>query len=209
MRILVVDDHAVVRRGIKQILEAELNPAVVEEAQDAQETLHLAQKQVWDLVILDINLPGRNGLDLLNDLHYMFPNMPVLVMSMYSEDQYALRVLKAGAVGYLNKQSAPEELIKAIKKIREGGKYISSTVADLLASRLDDRHQDNIQEILSDREYQIFLLIASGHTVSEIAKELSLSVKTVSTYRARLLEKMNLKNNAELTYYAVHNGLLE
>lgn len=209
-QILIVDDHAIVRRGLKQILEGEIGlVAMVGEAQNAQEALQKTQNEIWDMVILDINLPGRSGLDVLNELHFKYPNLPIMVMSMYSEDQYALRVLKAGAAGYLNKQSAPEELVKAIKKISAGGKYVSETMVEILASNIDNQHEKPIQEILSDREYQVFLLLASGKTVSEISQKLSLSVKTISTYRSRLLEKMNFKNNAELTYFAVHNNLLE
>ena len=209
MKILIADDHAIVRRGLKQIVQGEVGLAVVEEAQDGQEALRKVQQEAYDLVILDINMPGRSGLDVLEELHYLYPRLPVLIMSMYSEDQYALRVLKAGAVGYLNKQSAPEELVKAIKKISSGGRYVSDSVAQLLAASLDGHHQRPAQEVLSDREFQVLIMIASGKTVSEIAEELSLSVKTISTFRTRILKKMSLKNNAELTYYAVRSGLLE
>jgi two-component system, NarL family, invasion response regulator UvrY len=208
MRVLIVDDHAIVRRGLKQILEGEIE-TIVGEAQNAQEVLKKTQNEMWDMVILDINLPDRNGLEVLNELHFRYPRLPIMIMSMYSEDQYALRALKAGAAGYLNKQSAPEELVKAIRKIAGGGKYVSENMAELLASNLDNQHEKPIQEILSDREYQVFLLLAAGETISEISKKLSLSVKTISTYRTRLLEKMNFKNNAELIYYAAHNNLFE
>ncbi len=209
MQILIADDHAIVRRGLKQILDEEPGLAVVSEAQNGQEVLEMSRHQSWDLVILDINLPDRNGLDILNELHYTFPNVPILILSMYPEDQYALRVLKAGASGYLNKQSAPEELIKAIKKIRGGGKYFSEAVLDMLVSSMDRRQAKPIQEILSDREYQVMVLIASGKTLTEIGEKLALSVKTISTYRKRILDKLNMKNNAELTYFALRNGLVE
>ncbi len=209
MHILIADDHAIVRRGLKQILDEEPGLAEVSEAQNGQEVLEMTRFQSWNLVILDINLPDRNGLDILNELHYSFPSLPILILSMYPEDQYALRVLKAGASGYLTKQSAPEELIKAIKKIRGGGKYFSETVLDMLISSMDRKQAKPIQEILSDREYQVMVLIASGQTLTEIGEKLALSVKTISTYRKRILDKLNMKNNAELTYFALRNGLVE
>ncbi len=209
MHILIADDHAIVRRGLKQILDEEPGLAEVSEAQNGQEVLEMTRFQSWNLVILDINLPDRNGLDILNELHYSFPSLPILILSMYPEDQYALRVLKAGASGYLTKQSAPEELIKAIKKIRGGGKYFSETVLDMLISSMDRKQAKPIQEILSDREYQVMVLIASGKTLTEIGEKLALSVKTISTYRKRILDKLNMKNNAELTYFALRNGLVE
>lgn len=209
LNILIVDDHAIVRRGLKQILEGERDLATVSEAKDGHEALQMTRDQAWDLVILDINLPGQSGLDVLIELRHLNPKLPVLIMSMYSEDQYAVQAFKAGAVGYLNKQSAPEELVKAIKKISTGGKYISDSMAELLAAKLNTQREKTAQEILSTREYQVLILIASGKTLSEIAETLSLSVKTISTFRARILTKMNLKNNAELTYYAIHHGLIE
>jgi two-component system, NarL family, invasion response regulator UvrY len=209
LKILIVDDHAIVRKGLKQILEGENDLAVVGEAQNGHEALQMTRDQAWDMVILDINLPGQSGLEVLTELHYQFPKLPILIMSMYSEDQYAVRVLKAGAMGYLNKQSAPEELVKAIKKISSGGKYVSESMAEVLATNLDNRREQPVQDILSDREYQVLIQIASGKSVSEIAEILSLSVKTISTFRARILKKMKLKNNAELTYYVIHNGLIE
>jgi DNA-binding NarL/FixJ family response regulator len=208
IRILMADDHAIVRRGLKQILEAEPRLATVAEAENAMDVLKMVRESAWDLVILDINLPGRSGLDVLTELHNNFPNLPVLILSMYSEDQYALRVLRAGASGFLNKQSAPEELIKAIKRIHGGGKYISETLAEKLVTGMDGSLERPADEILSDREYQIMILIASGKSVGEIADSLSLSVKTVSTYRRRALEKLHLKNNSELTAFAVRSGLV-
>ena len=208
IQILIADDHAIVRRGLRQILDGEPGLASVAEAQNGEEVIDLLGQKKWDLLILDINLPGRNGLNILSEIRFRRPELPVLILSMYPEDQYALRVLKAGAAGYLNKQSAPEELVKAIKKIRAGGKYLSEAMMDKLASSLDDNQEKPVEEILSDREYQVMLLIASGKTISEIGELLSISIKTVSTYRKRILEKLNLKNNAELTYFAVHRGLV-
>jgi two-component system, NarL family, invasion response regulator UvrY len=209
LRILIVDDHAVVRNGIKHILEKENNLVYVGEAENAQEVYELTEKEQWDMVILDINLPGPNGLDVFDRLHSQYPELPILFLSMYSEDQYALRALKMGAAGYLNKQSAPRELVKAINKISNGGKYISEKTADLLAANFEKSHEKTIHDILSDREYQIFLLEASGHTITEIAKSLSLSVKTISTYNTRILKKMNFKNKSELVQYAFQNKLIE
>lgn len=209
MEILIADDHAIVRKGLIQILDDEPGLANVSEAKSGQEVLELSRHKAWDLVILDINLPDRNGLDILNELHYAYPNLPILILSMYPEDQYALRVLKAGASGYLNKQSAPEELVKAIKKIHGGRKYFSEAITDLLISNLDASQQKPIQEILSDREFQVMVLVASGKTLTEIAEQLALSIKTVSTYRKRILVKLSLKNNAELTHFALRNGLVE
>ena len=209
MRILIADDHAIVRKGLRQILDEEPGLAAVGEAQSTQEVLEMTRTGDWDLVILDINMPGRSGLDALTELHHDHPTLSVLVLSMYPEDQYGLRVLKSGAAGYLNKQSAPEELVKAIKRICSGGRYVSETMAEKLASTLNGQEEKAVQDILSDREFQVLLMIASGKTISEIASNLNLSVKTVSTYRSRILQKMELKNNAEITYFAVHNGLLE
>jgi len=208
IRILIVDDHAIVRRGMTQILDGEPGLAIVGEADSAEDGLRKVREDSWDLVILDINLPGRNGLDLINQLHHDFPGLPILVLSMYSEDQYALRVLRAGAFGYLNKQSAPEELIKAIKRIHSGSKYISEALAVKIASGLDSSQDKPVEEVLSDREYQIMIMIASGKSISDIAANLSISVKTVSTYRKRTLIKLNMENNAELTSFAIRNGLV-
>ncbi|MEI7989253.1 MAG: response regulator transcription factor [Chloroflexota bacterium] len=209
LKILIVDDHAIVRKGVKQILESENDLAIISEAQNGLEALQMSRDQNWDLIILDINLPEQSGLDVLKELHYKYPKLPILIMSMFSEDQYAIRVLKSGASGYLNKQSVPEELVKAVKKISAGGKYVSDSMAELLATNLEPQHEKSVQDILSDREYQVLLLIASGKTVSEIGEKLCLSVKTISTFRARILSKMNLKNNAELTYFAIHNDLID
>jgi len=208
IRILIADDHAIVRRGLKQILAEESGMTVAGEAQNAQEVLDLVRKQAWDVVVLDIAMPGRGGLDVLKEIKPEYPQLPVLILSMHPEDQYAIRALKAGAAGYLTKESAPEELVKAIRKVLAGGKYVSASLAEKLALALEADDQKPPHETLSDREYQVMCLIASGKTVGEIADELSLSVKTISTYRARILEKMSLKSNAALTHYAVQQRLV-
>jgi DNA-binding NarL/FixJ family response regulator len=209
IRILIADDHPIVRQGLKQILTEEPDVVVVGEAQNSQELLELVRKQDWDIVILDITMPGRGGIDVLKELKHERPKLPVLMLSVHPEDQYAVRALKAHASGYMTKDSAPEELVKAIRKILRGGKYISSTLAEKLAFDLETETEKPLHETLSDREHQVLLMIASGKTVSEIAKELSLSVKTIDTYRARILEKMKMKTNAELTHYAIKNKLVE
>lgn len=208
IRILIADDHAIVRRGLKQILAEESGMTVAGEAQNAQEVLDLVRKQVWDVVVLDIAMPGRGGLDVLKEIKPEYPQLPVLILSMHPEDQYAIRALKAGAAGYLTKESAPEELVKAIRKVLAGGKYVSASLAEKLVLALEADDKKPPHETLSDREYQVMCLIASGKTVGEIADELSLSVKTISTYRARILEKMSLKSNAALTHYAVQQRLV-
>lgn len=207
IKILVADDHAVVRRGLIQILTEYSDLTVVGEAQDAQELFTLVRSQAWDIVILDVSMPGRGGLDVLKELKSDFPERPVLILSGHPEDQYAVRTLKAGAAGYLTKDSAPDELVTALRKAMQGGKYVSATLAEKLAFNLTPESDCLPHEALSDREFQVMCRIASGKTVSEIADEFSLSVKTISTYRTRILEKMNLKNNAELTHYAIQNGL--
>jgi two-component system, NarL family, invasion response regulator UvrY len=209
LRILIADDHPIVRQGLKQILSEESDMGVFGEAQNSQEVLELVQKQDWDIVILDITMPGRGGIDVLKELKHQYPKLPLLILSMHPEDQYAVRALKAGAGGYLTKESAQEELIKAIRKVVRGGKYISSTLAEKLAFDLETETEKPLHETLSDREHQVLLMIASGKTVSEIAEELSLSVKTIDTYRARILEKMKMKTNAELTHYAIKNALVD
>jgi len=209
LKVLIADDHPIVRQGLKQILTEEPDVVVVGEAQNSQEVLELVQKQDWDIVILDITMPGRGGIDVLKELKHERPKLPVLMLSVHPEDQYAVRALKAHASGYMTKDSAPEELVKAIRKILRGGKYISSTLAEKLAFDLETETEKPLHETLSDRELQVLLMIASGKTVSKIAEELSLSVKTIDTYRARILEKMKMKTNAELTHYAIKNGLVD
>ncbi|HUD46171.1 MAG TPA: response regulator transcription factor [Candidatus Baltobacteraceae bacterium] len=208
MKILLADDHAVVRHGLKQILTDEFKRASFGEARNAAEALDLVWKQDWDVVVLDITMPGRSGLDALREIRKSKPRLPVLVLSMHPENQFAVRVLKAGASGYMTKESAPEQLVDAVKKVLGGGRYVSAALGETLAASLSNSHRAP-QEKLSDREFQVLRLIASGKMATEIAKELSLSVKTISTYRARILEKMGMKNNAELMHYAIQHRLVE
>ena len=209
IKILVADDHAIVRKGLKQIAADTSDIIVAGEAADGQEVLEQVRKEEWDLILLDISMPGRGGIDTLKQLKIEKPGLPVLMLSMFPEEQYAIRALKAGASGYLTKESAPEELIQAIRKVSRGGKYISESLSESLASHITADFEKPIQETLSDREYQVMLMIASGKTVSEIADELSLSVKTISTNRVRALRKMGMKNNAEITHYAMKHGLVK
>ena len=208
IRILVADDHPIVRKGLKQIIEETSDIIVEDEAGDGYEVLEKIQKNNFDIVLLDISMPGKNGLDVLKQIKTIKSNLHVLILSMHPEEQYAIRVLKAGASGYLTKESAPEELVKAIRKVANRGKYVSSSLAEKLVFDLSTGNK-MAHETLSDREFQVMCMIASGKTVSEVADELSLSVKTVSTYRARILDKMRLKNNAELTRYAFDNNLIK
>jgi len=209
LKILIADDHPIVRQGLKQILSEEPDMGTFGEAQNCQEVLELVRKQDWDIVVLDITMPGRGGLDVLKELKHEHPKLPVLMLSVHSEDQYAVRALKAHASGYLTKDSAPEELLNAIRKILRGGKYVSPSLAEKLAFDLETETEKPLHETLSDREYQVMLMIASGKTVSQIAVELSLSVKTIDTYRTRILEKMKMKTNAELMHYVIKNKLVE
>jgi two-component system, NarL family, invasion response regulator UvrY len=209
IRILIADDHAVVRRGLKQIVAEEPDMEVAGEACDAQEVLDLARKGQWDVAVLDISMPGRSGLEVLKQLRQEYPKLAVLMLSMHPEEQYAVRALRVGAAGYLTKESMPEELVKAIRKVVAGGRYVSQSLAETLAVDVGTDAERAPHQTLSDREYQVMCMIASGKSVGEIADELSLSAKTISTYRARILEKMNMKNNAELTYYAIHNRLVD
>jgi two-component system, NarL family, invasion response regulator UvrY len=209
MKILLADDHAVVRRGMKDILAQEFKKAIFGEARNAQEALDLVWKENWDVVVLDITMPGRSGLEVLREIKKSKPRLPVLVLSMHPENQFAVRVLKRGASGYMTKESAPDELVGAIKKVLAGGRYVSASLAEKLATYLSSDTPKAPQELLSDREFQVLRLIASGKLVGEIAKELSLSVKTISTYRTRILEKMGMRNNAELMHYAMQHDLLE
>lgn len=207
--ILIADDHAILRRGLKEILMGELEGVVFHEAGSAQDVLDQIQTHVCDLVILDITMPGRSGLDLLRDLQQLRPELPVLMLSMHPENQYAKRVLRAGAAGYMNKETAPKELVKAVRKVLAGGRYVSADLAEKLAADLSANDARLPHERLSDREFEVVRMIASGKTASQIAEELHLSVTTVSTYRARILEKMGLANNAELMRYAMHNKLID
>ena len=208
MRILLTEDHAVVREGLKLILADHFPRAVFGEARNAQEALARVWKEKWDVVVLDITLPGRSGLEVLKEIKHSRPTLPVLVLSMHPEDQFAVRILKGGAAGYLTKESAAEELVGAIKKVVAGGRYISPSLAERMASYLTVDVQKAPHERLSDREFLILRMIASGKSVGRIAKELSLSVSTVSTYRARILRKMDMENNAEVTHYSVQQGLV-
>ena len=209
LRILIADDHAIVRQGLKQIVSETQDMSVTDEASNGQELLNKIKEGEYDVVVLDITMPVRNGMDVLRQLRSEKPRLPVLMLSIHPEEQYALRALRAGASGYLTKESAPDELVVAIRKVSSGGKYISASLAEKLAFELEAGHEQALHDTLSDREYQVLCLIASGRTVTEIAQELLLSEKTVSTYRSRILEKMNMKNNAELTYYAIKNQLVE
>lgn len=208
MRVLIVDDHAIFRQGIRQILVGSLGLDEVGEAGTAAEAVLRLREATWDLAILDVSLPDRNGIELLKRFKEEAPRLPVIILSMYAEDQYAVRALRAGASAYLTKESAPEELAAAVRKVVSGGKYITASLAERLATALDHSTVETPHDALSDREYQVMTLIASGKTVSQIADELTLSVKTISTYRSRILEKMGMQHNAELTHYAVKHGLV-
>jgi two-component system, NarL family, invasion response regulator UvrY len=209
IKVLIADDHPVVRQGLKQILADEPDFTVVGEASHAQELLEQMRKYDCDVVVLDITMPGRGGLDVLKQLRHERPKLPVLILSIHPEDQFGLRVLKAGAAGYMTKESAPDELVKAIRKVFGGGKYLTPSLAELIAFDLDHDTKKPLHETLSDREYQVMCLFASGKTVSDVSREVSLSPKTISTYRTRILEKMKMKTNAELTHYAIKNRLVD
>jgi DNA-binding NarL/FixJ family response regulator len=209
MRVLIADDHPILRRGLAEILMRELKGAVCGEAENAQQVLAQVQSHAWDLVILDISMPGRSGVEVLGDLKRLCPKLPVLVLSMYPEDQYGRRLLKAGASGYMNKDSAPEELIKAIRKVLAGGRYVSPTLAERLALELGESRELPLHETLSDREFEVLRMIGLGRTITQIAEVLHLSVTTVSTYRARILNKMNMTTSAELMHYALVNHLVD
>ena len=206
LKILIADDHPIVRRGLRQILCDESDIAMVGEAQNGREVLELVCEQHWDAVVLDITMPGRGGLDTLVELKRLYPKLPVLILSIHPEDQFGVRALKAGADGYMNKESAPDELVNAIKKIIRGGKYVSPMLAEKLAFVVGSKTPSS--EMLSPREQQVMLMLVSGKTLSEIAEEMSLSIKTVSTHKTRILEKMNMKNYSELILYAVKHGLI-
>ena len=209
LRVLIVDDHAMIRIGLKQVLLKSFANAQVGEAESAEEALAKIRQENWDLVVMDITMPGRSGLDILKDVQLAKPLLPVLIMSMHGEDQFAVRVLKAGAAGFISKHGAPDELVNAIRKILSGGKYVSKTVAEKLILDIGKESGKLPHEALSDRELQVMCMFALGKVNKQVASELSLSVKTVSTYRARILEKMQMSSNAELTRYAIKNGLVE
>lgn len=209
MRILIADDHAVFRRGLRETLAEAFSRVHFGEARTAQETLEFVRRHDWDVVILDISMPGKSGLDILDDLKRLRPRLPVLLLTMHPEQQFARRALKAGAAGYLTKDSVPDELKEAIKRIVAGGRYVSVTLAEKLAVDLRRGADLPLHELLSDREFQVLRMIASGKSVKEMAEELSLSVKTVSTYRSRILEKTGMKTNADLIRYALQTQLVD
>ncbi len=209
IKVLIADDHPIVRQGLRQILAETVDMEVSGEAVNGQEALEQVRVGGWDALVLDITMPGRSGFDILKDVKQAQPHLPVLVLSIHAEDQLAVRALRAGASGYLNKENAPDELVKAIRKVVSGGRYVSPSLAETLAFGLDTALYRPRHETLSDREFQVMQLIASGKTPMEIAEMLSLSAKTVSTYRTRLLEKLDLKTNAELMRYALDLGLIE
>lgn len=209
IKILIADDHAIVREGLKQIVAEETDMKVTGEAANASELFELLDGDSWEIVVLDINMPGKSGLEALKEMKTKNIKVPVLILSMFSEDQYGLRAIKAGAAGYLKKVSAPTELVSAIRKIVGGGKYISPTLAEKLADNFDSNNKKSLHQNLSDREYQIMCFISLGKSAEEIAEELTISIHTVYSYRNRILEKMHLKSNVELTQYAIQNKLIE
>lgn len=208
IKILIADDHSVVRAGLKQIISGVTDMVVVDEVGSANEALDKIRTTYYSVVVLDIAMPGKSGLDALKEIKCEFPRLPVLMLSMYPEDQYAIRVLRSGAAGYMTKDTAPEELVTALRTVAAGRKYISPSLAERLAFNLDVDTQKEAHEMLSDREYEVLCMIAGSRTISQIAEQLNLSVKTISTFRGRILEKMRLENNAELINYAIKNNLI-
>ena len=209
MHILIADDHAVVRRGLREILADALPGADFSEAGNGDEVLSQLGKSQAAMLILDISMPGRSGMDVLRDVKHAYPRLPVIILSCQPEDQYAVRCLRAGAAAYINKESAPEELAEATKKILSGGRYVSASVAETLLTNLDDSAEKPLHELLSDREYEVMKLITAGVPLTEIGDRLHVSVKTISSYRARIMEKMQMKSNAELTRYAMKHSLID
>ncbi len=209
LRLLVADDHEIVRKGLVKVLAEILQPIKVDEAKNGQEALGKVLKGEYDLVVLDIKMPGKSGLDILKEIKQHKPKLPVLILSMHPEEQFAIRAMRAGASGYLTKECAGDELVLAVRKALKGERYISSTLAEILAGELSIDSGKPLHEILSDREYQVMLMIASGKPVGAIAKELCLSAKTISSYRTNILLKTRMKNNAEITHYAIQNNLVD
>lgn len=208
IRVLVADDHAVVRKGLSQIISETIDMEVVAEVGTSDEIFRTVRKEACDVVVLDLDLGETSGVEVLRVLGDEFPKLPVLILSVHSEQQYAVRMLRSGASGYLNKDSAPEQLVLAIRRVADGHRFMSAAVAEQLLSRLDSDNEGPLHSQLSDREFQVMRMLSSGKAVSEIADALSISVKTVSTYRSRVLQKMDMKNNAELTHYAIKNNLV-
>jgi two-component system invasion response regulator UvrY len=208
LRILIADDHTVVRKGLRQILLEEFPNAIIGEVPDAEELIKKVMSDKWDVVVSDLSMPGRSGLDALQQIKLSHPDLPVLILSIHPEEQYALRALKSGASGYLSKDTAPDELVKAVQKVLLGKKYISQAIAEKLANTFSSDSARAAHESLSDREFDVMKLLANGKSVSDIAEMLSLSVTTVSTYRARVMSKMNLRSNSDLTKYAIENKLI-
>jgi len=208
-RILIADDHGIVRKGLRETLAEELGDTAFGEAANSREVLDLVAKEKWDLVLLDIGMEGRSGLEVLDELRHAQPKLPVLILSMYPEAQFAVRALKQGAVGYVSKQSAPEELVNAVKKVLAGGRYVSAALGEHLATEVQGHVARALHESLSSRELEVLRLIAMGKSLKEIAADLSISVKTVGTYHTRLLQKMGMKSDVELTRYALLNKLVE
>ncbi len=208
LKIIIADDHAILRKGLKQIILEEFTNAQIREASTTEDALKNIRKEKFDLAISDISMPGRSGIDLLKQIREEFPLLPVLILSMFPEEQYAVRALKAGASGYVTKDSSSEELVNAIKKVLRGKKYISPSLADLLADNILTDNQSLPHQLLSDREFEVLKLIASGKSISEISKTLSLSVNTISTYRSRIFEKMKVRTNADLIHYAIEQKLV-
>lgn len=209
IRILIADDHSIVRNGIIKILSSGFPSVDFGEASDANEVMRILDQGIWHVVILDINMPGRSGMDVLKEIKARYPSLPVVIFSMYPEDQFAVRAMKAGASAYLTKDISSRELEKAIKTVLSGELYYTNSIAALITNELRDTQNKHSHEVLSNREHEVFLLIAGGMSVSDIARKLSLSVKTISVYRAIILKKMNLKNNAEITHYAFKHNLVE
>lgn len=207
-KILLVDDHSIVRQGLKNLIELETDLEVAGEASSGVEALNLVRKNSFDIIVLDISMPDKNGVDTLHDLQHISPDLPVLILSGYAEAQYALNLIRSGCKGYLSKDADSDEIIKAIRVIANGKRYISAELAELMTEQLSHPSEKQLHETLSDREFQVFFKLAGGLSPTDIASELNISIKTVSTYRTRILEKMSLKTNADLTYYAIKNELI-